>query len=48
MGERMAKDVVEELLRRQEAGAAALADLVAVEMVNHAAGPQGPTASGRS
>ena len=41
MGEGTAKDVVEELLRRQEAGAAALADLVAVDMVNHAAGPQG-------
>ena len=39
---RGAKDVVEELFRRQEAGdETALDDLVAVDMVNHAAGPQG-------
>jgi lactoylglutathione lyase len=40
--ERSAKDVVEELLRRQVAGdSTALDDLVAEDMVNHAAGPQG-------
>jgi lactoylglutathione lyase len=38
-----AKAVVQELLRRQQAGLAAtvLDDLVAADMVNHAAGPQG-------
>jgi predicted ester cyclase len=37
-----AKDVVEELFRRQNAGDdTVLDDLVAPEMVNHAAGPQG-------
>jgi len=38
-----ARDVVEELYRRQQSGhdAAALDDLVAEDMVNHAAGPQG-------
>ncbi len=37
-----AKDVVAELTRRQEAGdETALDDLVAADMVNHAAGPQG-------
>jgi len=42
MSERSAKDVVEEMFRRQEAGDdAALDDLVAEDMVNHAAGPQG-------
>ena len=42
MSERSAKDVVEELFRRQEAGdEAVLDDLVAEDMVNHAAGPQG-------
>jgi ketosteroid isomerase-like protein len=42
MSERSAKDVVEEMLRRQEAGDdAVLDDLVAEDMVNHAAGPQG-------
>jgi predicted ester cyclase len=42
MSERSAKDVVDELFRRQQAGdASALADLVAEDMVNHAAGPQG-------
>ena len=42
MTERSAKDIVEELLRRSEAGdATALDDLVAEDMVNHAAGPQG-------
>lgn len=39
---RSAKDVVEELFRRQRAGDdTVLDDLVAAEMVNHAAGPQG-------
>jgi predicted ester cyclase len=39
---RSAKDVVEELFRRQNAGDdTVLDDLVAPEMVNHAAGPQG-------
>jgi predicted ester cyclase len=42
MGERSAKEVVEEMFRRQEAGDdTALDDLVAEDMVNHAAGPQG-------
>ena len=42
MSERTAKDVVEEMLRRQQAGDdSALDDLVAADMVNHAAGPQG-------
>ncbi|WP_426574629.1 ester cyclase [Aquihabitans sp. McL0605] len=42
MSERTPKDVVEELLRRSEAGDATVLDeLVAVDMVNHAAGPQG-------
>ena len=39
---RSAKDVVQELFRRQRAGdVTVLDDLVAPEMVNHAAGPQG-------
>ncbi len=39
---RRANDVVEELLRRQQAGDdSVLDDLVAADMVNHAAGPQG-------
>ncbi len=39
---RRPKDVVEELLRRQQAGDdSVLDDLVAADMVNHAAGPQG-------
>ncbi len=42
MSERSAKDVVEDLFRRQQAGdATALDDLVAEDMINHAAGPQG-------
>ena len=42
MSERTAKDVVDELLRRQQAGdETVLDDLVAADMVNHAAGPQG-------
>lgn len=42
MNERNAKDVVDEMFRRQEAGdETALDDLVAEDMVNHAAGPQG-------
>ena len=42
MSERSAKDVVDEMFRRQQAGdGAALDDLVAEDMVNHAAGPQG-------
>ena len=39
---RGARDVVEELFRRQQAGDdSVLDDLVAPDMVNHAAGPQG-------
>lgn len=39
---RSAKDVVEELFRRQSAGDdTVLEDLVAPDLVNHAAGPQG-------
>jgi lactoylglutathione lyase len=42
VGERRAKDVVAELFRRQVAGdERALEDLVAEDMVNHAAGAQG-------
>jgi len=42
MSEPSAKDVVEELARRLEAhDLAVLDDLVAEDMVNHAAGPQG-------
>jgi predicted ester cyclase len=42
MSERTAKDVVAELFRRQQEGdERALDDLVAPDMVNHAAGPQG-------
>jgi lactoylglutathione lyase len=42
MSERSAKEVVAELLRRQQAGLdAVIDDLVAEDMVNHAAGPQG-------
>ncbi len=42
MSERSAKDVVEEMFRRQQAGdESVLDDLVAEDMVNHAAGPQG-------
>jgi predicted ester cyclase len=42
MCERTAKEVVGELLRRQQAGdESALDDLVATDMVNHAAGLQG-------
>ena len=42
MSERTAKEVVEELVRRQEEGDdTALDDLIAADMVNHAAGPQG-------
>lgn len=42
MSERSAADVVGEMLRRQEAGDdTAIDDLVAADMVNHAAGPQG-------
>jgi predicted ester cyclase len=36
-----AKAVVEEMFRRQQAGDATALDLVAADMVNHAAGPQG-------
>ena len=36
-----AKSVVEEMFRRQQAGDATALDLVAADMVNHAAGPQG-------
>jgi hypothetical protein len=42
MAERSARDVVEELARRQEANdETVLDDLVAEHMVNNAAGPQG-------
>jgi lactoylglutathione lyase len=42
VSERSAKDVVEEMFRRQQAGdESVLDDLVAEDMVNHAAGPQG-------
>ncbi|MGI8434937.1 MAG: nuclear transport factor 2 family protein, partial [Nocardioidaceae bacterium] len=42
MSERSAKEVVVEMFRRQQAGDdTALDDLVAADMVNHAAGPQG-------
>ena len=42
MSERTAKEVVEEMFQRQQAGDdTTLDDLVAVDMVNHAAGPQG-------
>ena len=42
MRDRSAKDVVDEMFRRQQAGDdAVLDDLVATDMVNHAAGPQG-------
>lgn len=42
MSERSARDVIEELARRQEANdLTVLDDLVAQDMVNHAAGPQG-------
>jgi predicted ester cyclase len=36
-----AKAVVEEMFRRQQAGESNALDLVAADMVNHAAGPQG-------
>ena len=42
MSERSAKDVVEEMFGRHQAGDdTAIDDLVAADMVNHAAGPQG-------
>jgi lactoylglutathione lyase len=42
MTERSAKDVVDEMFRRQQAGDdSVLDDLVAADLVNHAAGPQG-------
>ncbi len=41
MSGQSAKAVVEEMFRRQQAGDAAALDLVAEDMVNHAAGPQG-------
>ena len=42
MSDRSAKDVVDELFRRQVAGdSTALDELVAEGMINHAAGPQG-------
>jgi ketosteroid isomerase-like protein len=42
MNERPAKEVVEEMYRRQDAGdPTVLDDLVAEDLVNHAAGPQG-------
>ncbi len=42
MTERSAKEIVEEMHRRQQAGdTTVLDDLVAEDMVNHAAGPQG-------
>jgi hypothetical protein len=46
---RSAKDVVEELFRRQKAGDdTVLDDLVAPEMVDHAAGPRAAMVCGRS
>jgi predicted ester cyclase len=42
MSQATAKDVIAELFRRQQAGDdTVLDDLVAADMVNHAAGPQG-------
>jgi predicted ester cyclase len=42
MTERSATDVIDEMFRRQQAGDdTVLDDLVAVDLVNHAAGPQG-------
>ncbi|MDX6276304.1 MAG: lactoylglutathione lyase [Nocardioidaceae bacterium] len=42
MSERSAKDVIDEMFRRQQAGdETVLDDLAAADMVNHAAGPQG-------
>jgi predicted ester cyclase len=42
MAERTAKEVVEEMHRRQQAGdPTVLDDLIAENLVNHAAGPQG-------
>lgn len=42
MSELSAKDVIDEMFRRQQAGDdTVLDDLVAADMVNHAAGPQG-------
>jgi predicted ester cyclase len=42
MSERSAKDVVAEMFERQRAGDdTALDELVAADMINHAAGPQG-------
>jgi lactoylglutathione lyase len=41
MDERSARDVVDEMHRRQQAGDESMLDLVAEDMVNHAAGPQG-------
>ncbi len=42
MTERSARDVIEEMFRRQQAGDdTVLDDLVAENLVNHAAGPQG-------
>jgi predicted ester cyclase len=42
MARRGAREIVEEMLRRQQAGDESyLEELVAVDMVNHAAGPQG-------
>ena len=42
MNERSAKGVVDEMFRRQQAGdPTVLDDLVAEDLVNHAAGPQG-------
>ena len=42
VSERSAKEIVEEMFRRQQAGDnTVLDDLVAADMVNHAAGPQG-------
>jgi lactoylglutathione lyase len=41
MSERSAKEVVAEMFRRQQDGDETALDLVAADMVNHAAGPQG-------
>ena len=42
MAERGARDIVEQMFRRQQAGDDSFLDeFIAVDMVNHAAGPQG-------
>ena len=48
MSQRTAKEIVEEMIRLQQAGDDAALDLVAIDMVNHAAGPQGREGLGGS